>query len=96
MLICVCVGTSPWDLPAFVAMYAYYAKSGILKADLSFFVLFFLFVIFVCMCVYGCTGWFGVSHYGRGHPGLPEVGVRPAQRSQRSLGNCLTGETFPT
>lgn len=48
------------------------------------------------MCVSVCTGWFGVSHYGCSHTGLPEVRVRAAQRSQGSFGNCLIGETFPT
>lgn len=47
-------------------------------------------------CVCACTGGFGVSHHGCGHPGLPEVGVGPTQWSQRSPGNCLIGETFPT
>lgn len=55
-----------------------------------------------CLCMYAwmnvsvCTGWFGVSHYGCSHTGLPEVRVRAAQRSQGSFGNCLIGETFPT
>ena len=50
----------------------------------------------MCVCMCACTGRFRVSHHGCGHPGVPEVRVRPTEWSQRSPGNCLTGETFLT
>lgn len=59
---------------------------------------FFFPSVFMCMdvCVFACTGWFGVSYHGYSHPGVSEVRVRPAQWSQRSPGNCLIGEAFLT
>lgn len=59
---------------------------------------FFFPSVFICMdvCVFACTGWFGVSYHGHSHPGVSEVRVRQAQWSQRSPGNCLIGEAFLT